>query len=61
MNAYPQKVQTHIVEHTFSVHATGVGKLGVPPFALALALALANAIFAATGKRFCYTPIGMKV
>lgn len=57
ISAYPQKVETHIVEHPFSVHATGVGEPGVPPFAPALA----NAIFAATGKRFRDTPIKMKV
>lgn len=57
ISAYPQKVDTHIVKHPFSVHATGVGEPGVPPFAPALA----NAIFAATGKRFRDLPIGSKV
>ena len=25
ISSYPQKVQTHIVDHPFSVHATGIG------------------------------------
>ncbi len=57
MDSYPGKVHTHIVEHPFSVHATGVGEPGVPPFAPALA----NAIFAATGKRLRDLPFGDKV
>jgi isoquinoline 1-oxidoreductase beta subunit len=57
IDSYPQNVHTHIVEHPFSVHASGVGEPGVPPFAPALA----NAIFAASGKRFRDTPIGVKV
>lgn len=57
MTRYPEKVMTHIVEHPFSVHATGVGEPGLPPFAPALA----NAIFAATGKRLRDMPFGDKI
>ncbi|SMF41802.1 isoquinoline 1-oxidoreductase, beta subunit [Tistlia consotensis] len=54
MTRYPEKVAVHVVPHPFPVHATGVGEPGVPPFAPALA----NAIFAATGKRLRDLPFG---
>jgi isoquinoline 1-oxidoreductase beta subunit len=57
MTSYPKQVHTHIVEHPFQVHATGIGEPGVPPFAPALA----NAIFAASGKRLRDLPFGDKL
>ena len=49
----PQQVNVHIVPANFAVPLGGVGEPGVPPFAPALA----NAIFAATGKRIRRLPI----
>jgi isoquinoline 1-oxidoreductase beta subunit len=56
MDRYPENVHTHIVPYKFATHATGVGEPAVPPFAPALA----NAIFAATGKRLRELPFGEK-
>ena len=50
----PREINVHIVESGFDVPPGGVGEPGVPPFAPALA----NAIFAATGKRIRRLPIG---
>jgi isoquinoline 1-oxidoreductase subunit beta len=53
MDNTPLDVRTHIVEHGFDTPASGVGEPPLPPFAPALA----NAIFAATGKRIRSLPI----
>jgi isoquinoline 1-oxidoreductase beta subunit len=49
----PRDTRVHIVPVSFDVPPGGVGEPGVPPFAPALA----NAIFAATGKRIRTLPI----
>jgi isoquinoline 1-oxidoreductase beta subunit len=53
MNEAPKAIHVHIVETGFDVPPSGVGEPGVPPFAPALA----NALFAATGKRIRSLPI----
>lgn len=47
------KIETHIIESTEPV--TGVGEPGLPP----VAPALANALFAATGKRLRKLPLSL--
>jgi len=47
----------HIIDAPHGTHASGVGEPAVPPFAPALA----NAVFAATGKRMRDMPMGDKV
>jgi isoquinoline 1-oxidoreductase beta subunit len=54
MNEAPRVTNVHLVETGFDVPPGGIGEPGVPPFAPALA----NAIFAATGKRIRRLPIG---
>ncbi len=54
---FPRNVQVHMVPHGFTVPATGVGEPGVPP----VPPAIANALFAATGKRLRDMPIGTSV
>jgi isoquinoline 1-oxidoreductase subunit beta len=56
MRNYPKTVNVHIVEPPPGRHAGGVGEPGLPPFAPALA----NAVFAATGKRLRNMPMGEK-
>ena len=57
MSNYPKAVTVHIVDAPPGTHAGGVGEPGLPPFTPALA----NAIFAATGKRVRNLPIGEKL
>jgi isoquinoline 1-oxidoreductase beta subunit len=57
MTNFPKQVDVHIVEPDPSWPARGIGEPGLPPFAPALA----NAVFAATGKRLRNMPMGDKV
>jgi isoquinoline 1-oxidoreductase subunit beta len=52
INESPAEINVHIVESTDKMG--GVGEPGYPP----LAPAVANAIFAATGKRIRQSPFG---
>jgi isoquinoline 1-oxidoreductase beta subunit len=54
INEAPRETRVHIMPHGFDMPLGGVGEPGVPP----IAPALANAIFAATGKRIRNLPIG---
>ena len=52
INEAPKLIETHIIDN--GERAEGMGEMGIPP----LAPALANAIFQATGKRIRALPIG---
>jgi isoquinoline 1-oxidoreductase beta subunit len=54
MDDSPLVTNVYIVPATIDVPSSGVGEVGLPPFAPALC----NAIFAATGKRIRELPIG---
>ena len=53
MSAAPKVIEVHLVPGSYDAPLGGVGEPGVPP----IAPALANAIFAATGKRIRNLPI----
>lgn len=58
MDIAPREVKIHLVDSTgYDAPLGGVGEPGVPP----VAPAIANAIFAATGKRLRSLPIGQAV
>src|SRR5690606_37169455 len=54
MDNFPKVVDVHLVDPQPGRHAGGIGEPGLPPFAPALA----NAVFAATGKRMRNMPMG---
>jgi len=54
MSDAPREIGVHLIGDAFDAPLGGVGEPGVPP----IAPALANAIFAATGKRIRGLPIG---
>ena len=53
MNVAPRDIRVHLIGSDFDGPLGGVGEPGVPP----IAPAIANAIFAATGKRIRQLPI----
>ena len=53
MNAAPKLIEVHLIPGDYDAPLGGVGEPGVPP----IAPALANAIFAATGKRIRSLPM----
>lgn len=57
MSNFPKTVDVHIVEAPAGTPAGGIGEPGLPPFAPALA----NAVFAATGKRLRNMPMGERI
>ncbi len=57
MSDVPMDIRVHILEDYVHMNPCGVGEPGVPPYAPALA----NAIFAATGKRIRSLPIPAKL
>lgn len=57
MTNFPKLVDVHIVDPQPGRHSGGIGEPGLPPFAPALA----NAVFAATGKRMRNMPMGETV
>jgi isoquinoline 1-oxidoreductase beta subunit len=58
MDIAPREVRIHLVDSTgYDAPLGGVGEPGVPP----ISPAIANAIFAATGKRLRSLPVGSQL